>query len=560
MPHDWVIRRGLVVDGSGAEPRVADVALDGGIISMVGEVSAAGNREIDASGLLVTPGFVDVHCHLDAQVGWDPALTPSSSHGITTVLIGNCGVTFAPCRPEDRPALAKMMESVEDIPAEAILDGLPWTWETYGEYLDTVEELRPTINVAGLVGHCAVRANVMGERAVDGDPTEDDIAAIADVVAESLAGGAVGFSTSRFAWHLLPDGRQVPGTRAPIYELIAVAERMGDRGLFQYVLDLENQPEAEMAVVRAQVEATGGPALFTTGVSDPAHAGDVALAELGRLRSDGFDVTAVSIPRPSGLLIGLPHLLYFRGPSWRHLGSLDPEARLAAIDDSAFFADLVSDAARHETGTPVEHIFPLGTGNPTYVDGPECSLGAIADAAGVSPAQAYLGAIRESRGAALFTVRIFNKDLAALERLLSSPHVLPGLGDAGAHVGAVMDAGWTTFTLRHWVRDRGLFGLADGIRRMTAAPASVIGAFDRGTVRPGLRADVNVIDLDRLQEHAPTWVNDLPRGAGRFTQSASGYRATFCNGALIAERDAPTGIRAGKVLRGRQRGPRYDRL
>jgi len=546
MTHDLVIRGGTVVDGTGRPATSADVAIDGDTIMTIGHVADPGATEIDASGQIVTPGFVDIHSHLDAQVGWDPMLTPSSNHGITTVLLGNCGVTFAPVKPADREMLASMMESVEDIPAAAILGGLPWTWETYGEYLDAVDGLNPAINAVGLIGHCAVRPYVMGERGIAEESTADDRAAMADIVATAHGDGAVGFSTSRFPQHFLPDGRLVPGTEAHPDELVQIAEAMGPTGLMQFVPN-SNDLRGEFAMMHRVATAAKGRVLFSTGVGEDPATGTMMAAAVDRMRADGANVTGMCIPRASGFLVGLQNELLWRGGAWSRLRSMSFADRLDAINDSATVARLIADARRPLN--PVEWVFPLGTGVPSYTPGSDESLGALAAAAGEQPVETYLRILRETDGTALFTVQFFNRSIDALEALLTSDHVLPGLGDAGAHVGQIMDAGWTTFVLRYWARERGVYSVEEAVKRMTSAPAEVVGLTDRGTLEVGKRADVNVIDYDRVHEKTPEYVRDFPNDAGRFIQRAEGFTATICNGEVILEGDHHTGARPGRVLR-----------
>ena len=546
MPHDLVIRNGTVVDGTGRAASSADVAIDGDTIVAVGHVGDTGAREIDAAGHLVTPGFVDIHSHLDAQIGWDPLLTPSSNHGITTVLLGNCGVTFAPCRPADREMLATMMESVEDIPAAAILGGLPWDWETYGEYLGSIAGLRPAINAVGLIGHCAVRPYVMGERGVADDSTADERAQMADIVATAHREGAVGFSTSRFPQHFLPDGRLVPGTEAHPDELVTIAEAMGPSGLMQFVPN-SNDLRSEFGLYHRVAKASGGRVLFSTGVSEDPNSGKLMAGAIDMMRADGADITAMCIPRPSGFVVGLQNELLYRGRSWEELRAMPFADRLEAINDAAFAARLIRDGGRPIT--PVEWVFPLGAGVPQYTSGPDDSLAALAAAAGEQPVETYLRLLHDTDGAALFTVQFFNRSIDALEDLLTSDWALPGLGDAGAHVGQIMDAGWTTFVMRYWARERGVYSVEEAVRRMTSAPAAVVGLTDRGTLEVGKRADLNVIDYADLHEQTPEYVRDFPGNAGRFVQRAEGFVATVCNGEVILEHDEHTGTRPGRILR-----------
>ncbi len=549
--HDVVIRRGLIVDGSGAPAYEGDVAIDGDTITAVGAVEGAGRREIDAKGCIVTPGFIDAHTHLDAQIAWDPMLTPVSRHGVTTALLGNCGVTFAPCHSGDREILADMMENVEDIPRRAILEGLPWDWTSYGEYLDSLEAMGPAINVAGLVGHCAVRMYVMGERSVEEPATEADIEAMVAVVRQSLRDGAVGFSTSRLLIHKMPDGRCVPGTFATPEELERIAAVVGaEGGLMQNVPNAAAQ-QSELELIAREARASGGPVLFSTG-SNIAQGRDAIVVDgLAKMRAEGLDVTAMIIPRPGGRVTGLqcvPNL--WRTPMWLALWEKPFEDRVAAINDPGFTKALIAETRAAQPYGVLAAAFWLGDGaRPNYAAGPESKLCAMAEAAGEHPVETFLRLTRASGGRALFSVRTLNPDLPALEDMLTHDAILPGLGDAGAHVSISMDGSWSTTVLSHWVRDTGLFSLEEGVRRMTSAPARLMGLKDRGVLKAGLRADVNVIDLGRLAEDMPVIANDFPFGAPRFTQRATGYWATICNGAIILEDDELTGVRSGRVLR-----------
>jgi N-acyl-D-aspartate/D-glutamate deacylase len=552
MSHDLVIRNGLVVDGTGAEPVTADVAIDGDAITTIGIVDNVGAEEVDAAGMIVTPGFVDLHTHLDAQAGWDPHLTPVSWHGVTTALFGNCGVTFAPCRPDDRDFLATMMETVEDIPRDAILEGLPWDWESYGEYLDSIERLDPAINVAGLVGHSASRFYVMGPRAIDEDPTPAEIAQIADLVGRSVAEGAVGFSTNRLPGHVLPDGRSIPGTFAKRDELLAMSAAVGGHGGFvQSVLDYAKLDD-ELELLAHQARAAGTRVLFSAphfaGPDGSASAYDRAVAEM---RAEGLDVTGLTLPRSGGFVSGLRSGILFRVRAFKTLAAMDVDARLDAIRDPEFRSALVAAAHGDDRIAAISRSsYWLGDGErPTYTRDRDDSLAGLAAAAGEDPVETWLRYADESDGRAMFHVRFFNQDLVALERFLSEDWVIPGIGDAGAHVSQIMDSGWATFHLAHWVRDTGAFPLAGAVADLTGRPARVLGFDDRGVLAEGKRADLNVIDLDRLAERQPELVHDFPGGAPRLIQRAVGYRATVCNGQIVVRDDELTGARAGKVLR-----------
>lgn len=540
---DVVLRGGTVVDGTGAAPRTADVAIADGVIREIGQVSAKGAEEIDAQGALVTPGFVDVHTHLDAQLGWDRALTPLSWHGITTALIGNCGVTFAPCKPGDRETLAAMMETVEDIPKNAILTGLPWDWESYGGYLDALERLGNTLNIAGLVGHSAVRTYVMGDRAYEDVATAEERTQMEAVVAEALQSGAFGFSVNRFDAHKGPDGRSIPGTFAEVGELEGLARRVAAAG---GLVQLVGSPMPEVA---ALADAGPGRVLFSYGTGPEAGDGQEAAARLDAL-CQGRNVTAIAHVRGSGYLFGLQAGVPILGDRWRALRQKDLAGRLAELRDGDARAALIEEGKAMGAKLPLEQAFPLGTDKqPDYIG--TQSLGAIAEAAGEHWIETFVRLTIESDGLALFNYRMFSMNVDELAGLYGSEHLYPGLGDAGAHVSQIMDAGWSTFLLSYWVRDRGHFTAEEAVRRMTSGPAAVLGLTDRGVLAEGMRADVNVIDLSRIGERQPEIVHDFPGGAPRYTQRAEGYVATLINGVVTLRDDELTGAAPGQVLRHR---------
>mgnify|MGYP003684429907 FL=1 len=557
MPHDLIIRGGLIVDGTGSEPYMGDVAIDNDTIVAVGKVEESGTREINANGHAITPGFIDLHTHLDAQAGWDPDLTPIVWHGVTTALIGNCGVTFAPCKPQDQAYLAGMMESVEDIPSAVILNGLAWDWESYGEYLDSLEKLAPAINLVGMVGHCAIRTYVMGERGVDDEPTSDEIAQMAALAGKSVAEGAIGFSSSRLVAHRMPDGRSIPGTFANTEEMVAIAKAVGENnGLVQNVLEY-SRLDTEMALLREQALAAQTRVIFTAphipGAPGKANAySDIIESML----AEGIDITGLALPRSFGFLSGLKTNIMFMSPAWANLISLEFPARLAAIQNADTRATLIKEASEMGShGTPnlnewVGNFYSLGNGeSPEYTKGPDESLPAIAAAAGEHPAETWLRVMLESNGEGLFHVRFGNHDYAAMEAFLKNDWVLPSLGDTGAHLTQIIDAGWATFMLSHWHREKGTFTLAETIRMLTSAQARILGFADRGTLAVGMRADVNIIDVDTVVEGQPTLIRDFPDDTPRLTQKAEGYLATICNGNIIVENGELTGQRAGRVLR-----------
>ena len=548
MSHDVVIRGGSVVDGTGAEPYSADIAIDGDTITEIGKVADKGKAEIQADGLNVSPGFVDLHTHLDAQIGWDPQVTSVSWHGVTTALLGNCGVTFAPCRASDREFLAGMMETVEDIPKNAILHGLPWNWESYGGYLDALEALGPSINIAGLVGHCAVRFYVMGERAVEEPATDDEVRQIAELAGQSVKEGAVGFSTNRLPGHRLPDGRSIPGTFADRDELRAVAREVGKHGgIMQTVSDFRDF-DAEIELIADEARTARG-ALF----SMAAEMGVERMDErVQAMRAEGLNVTSVTVPRSGGGVGGLSTNNFFRTEAWNEVRKLDLAGRLKAIRDPEMRRRLVDEvkAQGDQVAEGTKRWFYMGDKpRPRYTQHLEESLFHKAQAAGEHPVQTWLKITDETDGKALFHLRGFNVNLSVLEDLIRTEWAMPGLGDAGAHVSQMIDSGWSTFILSHWHRDSGVYAIEEAVRRITSVPAGVLGLTDRGTLEVGKRADVNVFDIGRLEERMPEIVHDFPFGAPRFIQRAVGYHATVCNGTVVLRDDELTGECAGRVLR-----------
>ena len=540
MSYDIVIRGGQIVDGTGSEPVAGDVAIKDGLIAAVGTVEGQGEKEIDASGHMVTPGFVDIHTHLDAQMGWDPDMTPVSWHGVTTALIGNCGMTFAPCRPEHQELLAGMMETVEDIPKEAILGGLKWDWEHYGQYLNSIEELGTRVNVAGMVGHAAVRYYVMGERSFAEEATPEEVQQMADIVESSMNDGAWGFSTNRFEPHRAPDGRSIPGTFAPKSELEEISKVVGPKkGLMQAV-------GADFEILEAI--ADNSRILFSYGTQPEEGAGERSAAALDEL-AEGRDVTAISHVRGSGYIFGLQSNLPVQGETWSELSKLDFDGRLSAINDPVTAAKLLDEAkAPKATQIPLERVFYLGDEDtPAYTN--EVSLKQASEEAGEHWAETFLRLTRESNGKGLFNFRMFSSSLKEQAGLFKSKHLYPGLGDAGAHVSQIMDAGWSSFMLSYWQRETGYYTMGQVIERMTSGPARVIGLKDRGILKEGMRADVNVFDPDEVVELQPELVHDFPGGAPRYIQRSRGFKATIVNGAMSVENGELSDTRAGEVLR-----------
>jgi N-acyl-D-amino-acid deacylase len=558
--HDLVIRAGTVIDGTGAAPTPADVAIDGERITIVGEVDDHGRTEIDAGGAYVTPGFVDVHTHLDAQLAWDPDATSSCWHGVTSVVLGNCGVTFAPVRKGQERWLAELMESVEDIPADSILEGLAWDWETYGDYLAAIDRFPKGVNVGGMVGHCAVRHYAMGERSLDEAPaTDDDIAAICALVDEAMGAGALGFSTSRTLLHRVPDGRPVPGTWADERELLAIADVLGTRGHGVYeVAPRFERPGKDYEHTRTEVHwmaeinrRTGRPVTFGLAQSNAGPELFRKILELVDEEGDlGGELRPQTTARGIGLLFGLQHRTFFdRAPAWAALQPLPLAARLVALRDESRRAELLQAAGENTPPLDWQGVYVLTHDDVDYSADPETSLAAHAQRHGETIPEAFIRISLETEGRALFNYPFLNQRMDAVEELLDHPRTAIGLGDSGAHVGLIMDASLPTWFLLHWVRDRRKYAIADAIRRLTSDTARLFGIADRGVLRPGAYADVNVFDLDALAVRLPEFVHDFPAGAGRYVQRADGYHATIVNGTQFVDHGEPTGAHAGHTLR-----------
>mgnify|MGYP006266403049 FL=1 len=557
MAHDIIIRGGTVIDGTGSAGFAADVAVDGDRITAVGDLTGqTAGTEIDATGRVVTPGFVDLHTHLDAQVGWDPLMTSASWQGVTTALIGNCGVSFAPVAPQNRPYLAELMESVEDIPREAIHDGLPWDWQTYPEYLDSVQRMRPALNIVGLVGQCAIRYHVMGERSMDENAvaTKDELAQMSDIMAEAIAGGAVGFSTSRILLHTVPDGRKVPGTFAPVEEYVAMAEGMNRAGggVFQAVLDFATKMDHEMDLLRTMAEV-GGDVLFSTGVGNGSgnQPSEFWGSQIADIRANHGRITGVAQVRPSGSLMGLQQVPPVRGPKWRAVMSLPTLAeRVAALKDDNIRAGLIEEGIARGLMYDPDLVHPLGTGEvPDYHMDGGLSVGDLARQQGISPVEVVINRLIESEGREFFNMWFFSRNTGAMDSFFNIDGILPGLADTGAHAGQICDADAGTHFLAHWVRNKKIMSLEKAIMKMTKESTDVLGITDRGTVETGNFADLNVFSADSLEIAYPTYVNDFPNGKGRLCVNATGYAATLVNGRVITEQGVNTGARPGRVLR-----------
>jgi N-acyl-D-aspartate/D-glutamate deacylase len=555
VEHDLVVRGGTVVDGTGGERWEADVAVDGGRITAVGEVAGRGRVEEDATGLLVTPGWVDVHTHYDGQVTWDPYLTPSSWQGVTTVVMGNCGVGFAPVAPDRHDWLIALMEGVEDIPGTALAEGIQWAWESFPEYLDALERSPHVMDVAAQVPHGALRGYVMGDRGADHTevPTADEIERMAGLTAEGVRAGALGFTTSRTINHRSSDGRPTPSLTATADELLGIARGLGSTGtgVLQLVADFQDL-ESEFALVRSMAEVSGRPLSITT-LSEP-HRADwrALLALIEQAQADGVPVRGQVASRPVGVLLALDGRIHplAGSPTWQGLAEAD---RLPALRDPALRAAIVAEAGLGFGSW--DGIFPLGD-PPDYDPGAERSIAALAAAQGRDPLDVAVDVLLERDGKGLLYLPFANyvdRDLSAIREMLLHPHTVPGLGDAGAHCGMICDGSMPTFLVAHW----GLHGPDDDrlplewlVAQQTRDTAALVGLGDRGVLAPGYRADLNLIDPDALGLLVPEMVQDLPAGGRRYVQRATGYRTTICAGEVTLRDGEPTGALPGKLVRG----------
>ncbi len=565
--YDLVIRGGTIADGTGGALINGDLAISDGKISAIGEFAGSGAEEIDASDRVVTPGFVDVHTHYDGQCIWGEEITPSSAHGVTTVVMGNCGVGFAPCRAEDHETLINVMEGVEDIPGVVMAEGLPWDWESFPEYLDRVEAGERDIDVAAYLPHSPLRVFVMGERgAAQEAATEDDLKQMRLLAKEAVEAGALGFATSRLSIHKTADGGSIPTFEADVKELSEICAGMSDAGsgTFQIVLDAFIGWDEEYHVIEKVMEATGRPATFTLGSGNegPPRWRNV-LNMIEASKEAGHQVTGQVMPRPIGLIAGLELTVhpFVLCPSWKKIADLPISEQVGAMRDPELRAALLSED--FEDGHPFnalarnwDWMFPLND-PPDYAPPKEMSMAGQAAARGCSPQEIAYDRILETNGKGLFLAALGNYENGSLEsahEMLSHPQCIPALGDGGAHYGAICDASYSTYLLTRYVRDGDelSFDLAQAVHMLSAKAAQAVGLNDRGILRVGAKADVNVVDFAKLKLHLPEIVRDLPAGGRRLHQQATGFDATIVSGEIIRRFDKSTGARPGRLVRGAQ--------
>lgn len=566
MTHDLVVRNALVVDGTGAAARHADVAVDGDRIVDVGTITSRGRMVVDADGLLLTPGFVDVHTHYDAQATWDPYITPSGWHGVTTVVMGNCGVGFAPAAPDRHDWLIQLMEGVEDIPGSALAEGIAWGWETFPEYLDVLAAMPRALDIAAQIGHGPVRAYVMGDRGAANEPaTDDDIRRMANIVGDALRAGAFGFTTSRTPLHRAKDGELVPGTTADERELLGIADAIADagHGVFQFAPEHAKVPVSEWPWMRKVAARTGHP--VSVNLSQPDTAPDLwreVLRLLDEANADGLPIVAQVAGRSIGILYcleGSVHPLMFH-PAYREIDHLPHAERVAALCDPERRRRII-----HET--PDDGLFRAAVQNAFHkmwvVDGadidyephPDDSVLGTSQRSGVPPMQIVLDQLLHDDGRGMLYAPFFNYgygDLGFTAEAHRHPHTRMGLADGGAHCGAICDGGMPTFMLTHWTRDRtrgDRLPLEHIVHRQTAQTAALYGMRDRGVIAPGWRADLNLIDYGRLSFDVPRMAYDLPAGGRRLVQRARGYVGTWVAGTRTVDHDEFTGALPGTLLR-----------
>ncbi len=567
--YDLIVRNGTVIDGTATEPREADIAIQDGRIAAIGRIDSTGRQEIDAKGLAVTPGFVDIHTHYDGQVTWDDRFSPSSGHGVTTVLMGNCGVGFAPCRPQDRDTLMNLMEGVEDIPELVMREGVPWNWQSFPDYLDTLSKRQCDIDFATQVPHAPLRVFVMGKRGVDREPANaSDLAEMATLVQEGLDAGALGFSTSRSLFHRTPDGALTPTITAGEEELAAIARgmRRAGKGVIQLLDDFADttaEGATEFAMLRRLVELSGRPLSFTLlDLSLYPGRWQTLLREIERAHRDGLPIRGQVAARPVAVLYGLELSFhpFSTCPSYREIEGLTLEAKLARLRDPAMKAQLLAEQPTYRNPQmlafmrSVANMFVLGD-PPDYTPPADQRLDARAARLGITPLElAYDLLVGGDGRTILFHPGANYTDCsdANMASMLRHEHTVMALGDGGAHYGLICDASYTTHALTYWTRDRKgeRWPLPWAIQQLTDVPARTVGLGDRGRLQAGYKADVNVIDLDRLKVSAPRPVNNLPGGGRRLEQKAEGYVATIVGGEVTYRDGAFTGARPGRLVRG----------
>ncbi len=566
--HDIVIRGGTIIDGSGRPAFAGDIAISGSRIAAIGGKQGAGRREIDATGLLVTPGWVDIHTHYDGQAMWDPLLTPSCWHGVTTVMFGNCGVGFAPVKKEHRGALMDLMEGVEEIPNPVLAAGLNWEWETFPEFMDELERRPRAIDVCAQAAHLPLRVYVMGDRAIRRESaTPDDIARMRELTVEALRAGAFGFTTSRTDSHKTPDGELVPSRNADDHELLGIGRALGITGTGAFGMNSDfDDEEFELRWMRNLARDTGRPIWFllTDRYEDPQRWRRLMTA-VHKARGEGLPITAQMAGRPIGVMMGIGTALnpFTVRPTYKKLEGLaieeqrrrlrDPEVRRQILAEQPSDAEVAKLAQFRQAVTKKWDRFYVMGNPPDYEPGPEKSVASIAARTGRPPDEvAYDTIIEDGQYLYFPVVNYVTGDHEPIREMLADPACLLGLSDGGAHCTSIVDSGVPTFMLTHWGRDRSRgprVPLEQLVKRQTSETADFFGLNDRGRLAPNLRADINLIDYERLQVQKPELVHDMPAGGRRFVQKVDGYEMTLVAGTLIFERGEHTGALPGRLVR-----------
>jgi N-acyl-D-aspartate/D-glutamate deacylase len=562
--YDLVIRGGTVLDGMGTPGFVADVAIRSGYITEIGRITASGREEIDARGQIVTPGFVDIHTHYDGQATWTNYMSPSSHHGVTTAVMGNCGVGFAPCKPNEHDLLIKLMDGVEDIPDVVLAAGVPWKWESFPEYLNFLAARKFDIDLGAYIPHAAVRVYVMGERGLNCEPANaDDIALMGRLVKEAVLVGALGFGTSRVLFHQTRDGKPIPTLKSSADELLGLAQAMGEvnTGIVQYV-GLFEDPKATFDELRNLVEKSGRPLTFPAGPGIPE-----GMQFIAKARADGFNVTGQLSPRATSFMISHEMTLhpFCATAPYKALAHLSFDEKIAELRKPEVRAAILNAEFRPNPGSlssmmrRFDRIFVLGD-PPNYEPSPRDSMAAMATRRGIRPEELTYDLMLEKNGRNLLYGALTGYDTGSLEgnvNAFTQSGMVPALGDGGAHCATICDASYSTFMLQYMARDRKgtKLPLEHVVKALTSGTADVVGFKDRARVACGYRADLNVIDFDRLKLHPPHLVWDLPAGGKRLLQNADGYTATIKNGEVTYRNGAATGALPGRLVRGVQPRP-----
>ncbi|RZO96749.1 MAG: D-aminoacylase [Gammaproteobacteria bacterium] len=565
---DLIIKNGLVYDGKGSEPFKADLAISNEKIVEIGKIEDKGRKVIDAEGKIVTPGFVDIHTHYDGQVTWDPYLRPSTYHGVTTVVMGNCGVGFSPCKPDQRDWLIGLMEGVEDIPGTALHEGIDWEWESFPEYLDALEKKPLAIDVGTQIPHGAVRAYVMGERGINHEEASlEEIDEMKKIVQEAVKAGAYGFSTSRTEKHNDVNGNLTPSITAHKTELVEIAKSLGEinQGVLQGISDFYDF-DSEFDIFKAMSKESGRPISITVEQQDARPEWWLQLLDgIEDAQSEGVNMYGQVPPRATGILMGLTATLNpFRfHPSYMEIAELSLEERVKIMNTSDFREKLLKENAVSINPLVDEIVNSYGKmfrlGEPAnYEPDPETSFDSLANLSNMTAEEIAYDAMLEKEGRALIYHPLFNYqtgDLSLVEKMLKHPYTISGLGDAGAHCGAISDASFPTTLVQHWSRDRDRgdkLPLETVIKMQTSETASLLGINDRGVIEEGYKADINVIDYDGLTLHEPEIINDLPAGGRRLVQKASGYDYTIVSGEIAFIKGEATGKLNGRLIRNSQ--------